>query len=67
MADVTERGVVTMKSVYERKAFGRVRGTWMDRFMQLEPKDGFRTVVQQAWRRGASTPSEASRPETLAA
>ena len=56
-----------MKSVYERKAYGRVRGTWMDRFMKLEPKDGFRAVVEQAWNRGASTPNGGSRPETLAA
>jgi len=56
-----------MKSVYERKAYGRVRGTWMDRFMRLEPEGGFRAVVEQAWSRGASTPNRASRPETLAA
>jgi hypothetical protein len=56
-----------MKSVYERKADGEVRETWMDRFVDLEPKEGFRAVVEQAWSRSASTPNEASRPETLAA
>jgi hypothetical protein len=56
-----------MKSVYERKAYGRVRGTWMDRFMQLEPEGGFRVVVELARSHGPSTPNAHSRPKTLAA
>ena len=55
-----------MKSVYERKAYGRVRGTWMDRFMQLEPDGGFRAVVALARSYSASTPNVAS-PKALAA
>jgi len=56
-----------MKSVYERKAYGKVRGTWMDRFMQLEPEGGFRAVVELARSHRASTPNEAYRPTSLAA
>jgi hypothetical protein len=59
-----------MKSVYERKqlaADGRMRETWMDRFMRLEPEGGFRAVVELARSGGASTPNGASRPQTLAA
>lgn len=56
-----------MKSVYERKAYGRVRGTWMDRFMQLEPEGGFRAVVELARSHGTSTPNGTYRPNTLAA
>jgi hypothetical protein len=56
-----------MKSVYERKSYGKVRGTWMDRFMQLEPDGGFRAAVKLAWSHAGSTPKTESRPNTLAA
>jgi hypothetical protein len=66
-ADITQEGDTDMKSVYERKAYGKVRGTWMDRFMQLEPEGGFRAVVELARSHRASTPNEAYRPTSLAA
>lgn len=56
-----------MKSVYERRAYGRVRGTWMDRFMRLEPDGGFRAVVELARNHGASMPNAEGRPKSLAA
>ncbi|HEV2036433.1 MAG TPA: hypothetical protein VGU71_19970 [Candidatus Dormibacteraeota bacterium] len=51
-----------MKSVYERKRFAANAGeheSWMDRFTQLEPEDGFRAVAQQAWNRSAPMPNGA--------
>ena len=68
MAAITSRGETEMKSVYDRKrpaANVDVRETWMDRFTQLEPEGGFRTVVKQAWNQSASTPNGAGHLNSL--
>ncbi len=40
-----------MEAVYGRKRQSDkgVCETWMDRFVELEPEGGFRSVVQQVW------------------
>jgi hypothetical protein len=57
-----------MKSVYGLKrlaANAKVHETWMDRFTQLEPEDGFRAVARQAWIRSAPMPNGASAVSSL--
>jgi hypothetical protein len=56
-----------MESVYGRKrtANDGVIETWMDRFTQLEPEGGFRSVVRLASSRSVSTLNGASRLTSL--
>ena len=39
-----------MDAVYSKKKPGE-RTTWIDRFIALEPKDGFLAVARQVWNR----------------
>lgn len=41
-----------MKPVYVKKSNPAERKTWIDRFIAIEPKGGFRSVVELARRRG---------------
>jgi len=56
-----------MESVYGRKrtANDGVIETWMDRFTQLEPEGGFRSVVRLASSRSVSTLNGASRSTSV--
>jgi hypothetical protein len=55
-------GWMEMKPVYGQKCLSAEAGvgeTWMDRFTKLEPKGGFRAIVEGAW--DSSTPRSARR------
>ena len=41
-----------MDAVYRKKNPGE-RTTWIDRFIALEPEDGFLAVARQVWKREA--------------
>jgi hypothetical protein len=41
-----------MDAVYRKKKPGQ-RTTWIDRFIALEPEDGFLAVARQVWKREA--------------
>ena len=57
-----------MKAVYGKKrlaASSQERETWMDRFTQLEPEEGFRAAAKLSWSRTVVLHSVASRPDSM--
>ena len=55
-----------MEAVYGRKPQReRALCTWMDRFVELEPEGGFRSVVQRIWSHSVPISNGATRPTLL--
>jgi len=57
-----------MEAVYGQEradAMVQERETWMDKFAQLQPKDGFRAAAELVWSGAVASHVGASQPSTL--